>query len=142
MMCSISKGQALYPRYPGLIYVILRATFKSNFAAQLQAWMLLIPLPLCYTCPNMSTLETSASPFRQTPDANTTPPPIALSCILGMLCTLVAVVFARLAYGLVIPAMREDLNLNYSQAANLGTVTATAYLFLLLYAGIFAGRYG
>ena len=122
-MCSISKGQALYPRYPGLIYVILRATFKSNFAAQLQAWMLLIPLPLCYTCPNMSTLETSASPFRQTPDANTTPPPIALSCILGMLCTLVAVVFARLAYGLVIPAMREDLNLQaeFTQAGRTWT---------------------
>lgn len=60
----------------------------------------------------------------------------------GMLCTLVTVVFARLAYGLIIPAMRAELDLNYAQAANLGTVTATAYLLSLLYAGVFAGRFG
>jgi len=60
----------------------------------------------------------------------------------GMLCTLVTVVFARLAYGLIIPSMRADLDLSYAQAANLGTVTATAYLVFLLYAGIFAGRFG
>lgn len=59
-----------------------------------------------------------------------------------MLCTLVSVVFARLAYGLVLPAMREDLALSYTQAANLGTVTAMGYLALLLYAGGFAGRFG
>jgi MFS family permease len=60
----------------------------------------------------------------------------------GMLCTLVTVVFARLAYGLIIPSMRADLGLSYAQAANLGTVTATAYLLFLLYAGVFAGRFG
>lgn len=59
-----------------------------------------------------------------------------------MLCTLVAVVFGRLAYGLLLPAMQADLQLSYTAAANLGTVTATGYLVLLLYAGIFAGRYG
>jgi len=59
-----------------------------------------------------------------------------------MLCTLVAVVFGRLAYGLVLPAMRESLDMSYAQAANLGTVTALGYLVLLLYAGVFAGRYG
>jgi MFS family permease len=59
-----------------------------------------------------------------------------------MLCTLVAVVFGRLAYGLVLPTMRESLDMSYAQAANLGTVTALGYLVLLLYAGVFAGRYG
>jgi len=54
----------------------------------------------------------------------------------------VAVVFGRLAYGLVLPAMRESLDMSYAQAANLGTVTALGYLVLLLYAGVFAGRYG
>jgi MFS family permease len=65
-----------------------------------------------------------------------------LLIFLGMLCTLVTVVFARLAYGLVLPFMRADLGLSYAQAANLGTVTALGYLILLMYAGIFAGRYG
>lgn len=69
-------------------------------------------------------------------------PSIPLLAGLGMLCTLVTVVFARLAYGLVLPAMREALDLSYAQAANLGTVTATGYLVLLLYAGVFAGRFG
>lgn len=71
-----------------------------------------------------------------------TPPPIVLLCALGMLCTLVSVVFARLAFGLVLPAMRADLGLTYAQAANLGTVTAMGYLALLLYAGVYAGRHG
>ena len=69
-------------------------------------------------------------------------PPILLLIPISMLCTLVAVVFGRLAYGLVLPAMRESLDMSYAQAANLGTVTALGYLVLLLYAGVFAGRYG
>lgn len=69
-------------------------------------------------------------------------PSIFLLSGLGILCTMVTVVFARLAYGLVLPAMREDLGLSYAQAANLGTVTAMGYLALLLYAGVFAGRFG
>lgn len=69
-------------------------------------------------------------------------PPIALLIPISMLCTLVAVVFGRLSYGLILPAMREGLEMSYSQAANLGTVTALGYLVLLLYAGVFAGRYG
>jgi MFS family permease len=61
---------------------------------------------------------------------------------LGMLSILVTVVFARLAYGLVLPSMRADLGLSYAQAANLGTITALGYISVLLYAGVFAGRYG
>ncbi|OFE13108.1 MFS transporter [Pseudohongiella acticola] len=69
-------------------------------------------------------------------------PPVFVLVPISMLCTLVAVVFGRLAYGLVLPVMRETLALSYSQAANLGTLTALGYLVLLLYAGVFAGRYG
>ena len=75
------------------------------------------------------------------PDAIKRPSMVAL-IVLGMLCTLVTVVFARLAYGLILPSMRADLGLSYAQAANLGTVTAIGYLTVLLYAGVFAGRYG
>lgn len=69
-------------------------------------------------------------------------PPMPLLIVLGMLSILVTVVFARLAYGLVLPSMRADLGLSYAQAANLGTVTALGYISVLLYAGVFAGRYG
>lgn len=75
------------------------------------------------------------------PDAIKRPSMVALIA-LGMLCILVTVVFARLAYGLILPSMRADLGLTYAQAANLGTVTAIGYLTVLLYAGVFAGRYG
>ncbi|MEX2334733.1 MAG: MFS transporter [Pseudohongiella sp.] len=69
-------------------------------------------------------------------------PSVLLLVPISMLCTLVAVVFGRLAYGLVLPVMRETLGMSYSQAANLGTLTALGYLVLLLYAGVFAGRHG
>lgn len=69
-------------------------------------------------------------------------PPMLLLIVLGIISTLVSVVFARLAYGLVLPSMRADLNLSYAEAASLGTVTATGYLSVLLYAGTFAARYG
>jgi MFS family permease len=69
-------------------------------------------------------------------------PPIYLLVPISMLCTLVAVVFGRLAYGLVLPVMRETLGMSYTEAASLGTVTALGYLVLLLYAGVFAGRHG
>lgn len=69
-------------------------------------------------------------------------PPMLLLIVLGILSTLVSVVFARLAYGLVIPSMRADLGLSYAETASLGTVTATGYLSMLLYAGVFASRHG
>lgn len=69
-------------------------------------------------------------------------PSMTLLIVLGILSTLVSVVFARLAFGLIIPSMRADLGLSYAQAASLGTVTATGYLSALLYAGVFAARYG
>lgn len=65
-----------------------------------------------------------------------------LMVLTGMLCTIVLVVFARLAYGLVLPGMREGLGLSYPEAANLGTVTALGYLALVMTAGVFAARWG
>lgn len=81
-------------------------------------------------------------PVHSCPQLPAARPSMLLLIALGIVCTLVTVVFARLAYGLVLPAMRADLGLSYSQAANLGTVTALGYLALLMYAGVFAGRYG
>ncbi len=60
----------------------------------------------------------------------------------SILCSLVVVVFARLTYGLLLPAMRDSLALSFTQAALLGTVTALGYLSLVLPAGFFATRFG
>ncbi len=60
----------------------------------------------------------------------------------GMLVTLVVVVLARVAYGLILPFMREDLGLSYQQAGTLGTVCALGYLCLVMFAGVYASRRG
>ncbi|TCS39307.1 nitrate/nitrite transporter NarK [Paucimonas lemoignei] len=60
----------------------------------------------------------------------------------GMLVVIVVLVFARLAYGLILPFMREGLKLDYQQAGNLGTATALGYLCLIMISGIFAARWG
>ncbi len=69
-------------------------------------------------------------------------PPLWLLVTTGIVCTLVVVVFARLAFGLILPAMRDNLGLSYAQAANLGTATALGYLSLVMVAGFLAGRFG
>lgn len=69
-------------------------------------------------------------------------PPAWLTVATGMLIIIAVLVFARLAFGLVLPAMREGLGLNYQQAGNLGTATALGYLALVLYAGVVAARLG
>ncbi len=75
-----------------------------------------------------------------------TPPPHRPNAIVmvtgGILTALVAIVFARLAYGVILPPMREDLALSYRQAGNLGTVTALGYLLFVLVGGVAAGRWG
>ncbi|MCC5858441.1 MAG: MFS transporter [Ectothiorhodospiraceae bacterium] len=60
----------------------------------------------------------------------------------GMFVALVVIVFARLAYGMILPAMRADLQLSYQQAGMLGTVTALGYLVLVLAGGVAAARWG
>ncbi|WP_290637748.1 MFS transporter [Aquisalimonas sp.] len=69
-------------------------------------------------------------------------PPAWLMIATGMLVTIVVLVFARLAYGLIVPPMRESLGLSYQQAGMLGTVTALGYLCLVMVAGVAAGRFG
>lgn len=60
----------------------------------------------------------------------------------GLLVVVVALVFARLAYGLILPFMRENLGLNYQQAGNLGTAAALGYLCLIMVSGVMAARWG
>ncbi len=59
----------------------------------------------------------------------------------GMLATLVAIGCARLAFGTVLPQMRRDLHLSYTQSSSLGALTALGYLLLLLPAGLLARRW-
>lgn len=60
----------------------------------------------------------------------------------GLLVVVTALVFARLAYGLILPFMRENLGLDYQQAGNLGTASALGYLCLIMASGMFAARWG
>ena len=78
--------------------------------------------------------------------STTAPPPSRPNIVImvagGILVALVAIVFARLAYGLILPPMRDDLGLSYRQAGTLGTVTALGYLLFVLLGGIAASRWG
>lgn len=60
----------------------------------------------------------------------------------GVLITMVVIVFARLAYGLLLPGMRTDLGLSFAEAANLASASALGYLCLVLAAGALAARRG
>ncbi|TAN13867.1 MAG: MFS transporter [Burkholderiaceae bacterium] len=60
----------------------------------------------------------------------------------SMLTALVVIVFARLAYGLLLPSMRADLGLSYQQAGNLGTINALGYFLFILPGGAAAARWG
>lgn len=77
-------------------------------------------------------------------EANFQPPRPSLGkfVAVSILVCVVAVVFARLAYGLLLPSMQASLGLSFTQAALLGTVTALGYLSLVLPAGLFAARFG
>lgn len=69
-------------------------------------------------------------------------PPAWLMVSTGILIVMTVLVFGRLAFGLILPSMRDGLMLSYQQAGNLGTATALGYLSLVLYAGIVASRRG
>lgn len=60
----------------------------------------------------------------------------------GMLVVVVSLICARLAYGLILPFMRQGLGLDYQQAGNLGTAAALGYLGLIMASGIAAARWG
>lgn len=62
--------------------------------------------------------------------------------VTGMLVTMVSIVFARLAFGLLVPGMRAGLGVSYGDAANLASGSALGYLGLVLAAGGLAARHG
>ncbi|GAX88450.1 MFS transporter [Effusibacillus lacus] len=67
---------------------------------------------------------------------------IWLYVITGILLNVTALGFARMAYGIVMPFMRDGLELSYSQAGMLGTSTALGYLGVVVFAGLLAARWG
>jgi MFS family permease len=60
----------------------------------------------------------------------------------GAIVVLVTLAFGRLAYGLLMPFMRDDLHISYQQAGNLGTANALGYLCLITLSGVVAARKG
>lgn len=62
--------------------------------------------------------------------------------ITGMLSTMVAIAFARMSYGVILPYMSDSLSLSYKQSGFLGTITSLGYLTLVLVAGIVASKWG
>ena len=69
-------------------------------------------------------------------------PNMVLTVLCGTLTSLVVIGFARLAYGIILPAMRADLGLSYQQAGILSTVTALCYVCFVLAGGLAAARWG
>lgn len=62
--------------------------------------------------------------------------------IIGMFTTIVVLAFARLSYGVVLPFMREGLAITYKEAGYLGTTTSLGYVCTVIFAGIFAAKWG
>ena len=52
--------------------------------------------------------------------------------IIGMLTTVVVLSFARLSYGVILPFMKDGLQITYKEAGYLGTVTSFGYLSTLI----------
>lgn len=71
-----------------------------------------------------------------------TRPNMVITVLCGTLTSLVVIGFARLAYGIILPAMRADLGLSYQQAGILSTVTALCYVCFVLAGGLAAARWG
>jgi MFS family permease len=70
------------------------------------------------------------------------PKSLWLYAIIGMLTTIVVLAFARLSYGVILPFMREGLQISYKQAGYLGTISSLGYLVTLIFAGILASKWG
>lgn len=62
--------------------------------------------------------------------------------VIGMLTTIVVLAFARLSYGVVLPFMREGLDISYKQAGYLGTTSSLGYLCTVMFAGILSAKWG
>lgn len=73
---------------------------------------------------------------------NANRPNMVITVLCGTLTSLVVIGFARLSYGIILPAMRADLGLSYQQAGILSTVTALCYVCFVLAGGLAAARWG
>ncbi|MCM3584573.1 MFS transporter [Mesobacillus maritimus] len=62
--------------------------------------------------------------------------------IVGMLTTMVVLAFARLSFGVILPFMKEGLEISYQEAGYLGTTTSLGYLGTVVFAGILASKWG
>ncbi|HMN21680.1 MAG TPA: MFS transporter [Ottowia sp.] len=78
------------------------------------------------------------NPSKRAADA----PRTVVLVLAAMLTALVAIVLARVAYGLLLAPMQVDLGLSLAQAGNLGTLTALGYLLFVLPGGVAAARWG
>ncbi|WP_404328210.1 MFS transporter [Mesobacillus maritimus] len=67
---------------------------------------------------------------------------LGLYAVIGMLTTTVVLAFARLSYGVVLPFMKDGLDISYQQAGYLGTTTSLGYLSTVVFAGILATKWG
>lgn len=76
------------------------------------------------------------------PDIHPARPNTVILVLAAMLTALVSIVFARVAYGLLLVPMQTDLGLTFAQAGNLGTLTALGYLLFVLPGGVAAARWG
>lgn len=62
--------------------------------------------------------------------------------ITGVLIALVAISFARLSYGVVLPFMKDGLSISYKSAGGLGTITSLGYLVTIMIAGYLSTKWG
>ncbi len=74
--------------------------------------------------------------------ADSVRPNTVVLLLAASLTAMVAIVFARLAYGLLLPSMRAELGMSYRAAGNLGTITALGYFLFILPGGVAATRWG
>ena len=74
--------------------------------------------------------------------SSTARPNMLITVLCAMLSALVVIGFGRLAYGVILPSMRTDLDLSYQQAGMLSTVTALSYVCFVLAGGLAAARWG
>ena len=61
---------------------------------------------------------------------------------MGMLTTIAAHGFGRMAYTIILPAMKDGLNFDYTQLGLLGTGNFIGYLTMAIIGGFFAARFG
>ncbi|MHC4457783.1 MAG: MFS transporter [Planctomycetota bacterium] len=61
---------------------------------------------------------------------------------MGLLTTIAAHGFGRMAYTIILPAMKDGLNFNYTQLGLLGTGNFIGYLTMAIIGGFLAARFG